>query len=45
MQKTISISEREYAKLKKKEALADDILLRLEATLRDVEAGRVRRVR
>lgn len=42
---TISIPREEYALLKKKEAIADDLLLQLEASLRDLEAGRVKRVR
>ena len=42
---SVSISVEEYKHLKKKAAIADDILLQLEASLRDLEAGRVRRVR
>ena len=42
---SFSISVEEYEHLKKKAAIADDILLQLEASLKDLEAGRVRRVR
>ena len=42
--KTINISEKEYQKLKRKEKIADSVMLRLKATLDDVENGRMRRV-
>lgn len=42
---TVLISAKEYEKLKRKEAVADDLILQLEASLHDLEAGRVRRVR
>jgi len=42
---TICIPAEEYALLKKKEAIADNLLLQLEASLHDLKAGRVRRVR
>ena len=42
---TICIPAGEYKLLKKKEAVADDILLQLEASLKDLEAGRVKLVR
>lgn len=42
---TICISTEEYMHLKKKEEIADDLLLQLEASLRDLEAGKIRRVR
>ena len=42
--KTITISEKEYKKLKKKEEIANDVLMRLNATLEDVKNGRIRRV-
>ena len=42
---TMSIPVEEYKILKKKEKVADDLLLQLDASLRDLEAGRVKRVR
>lgn len=42
---TICIPTEEYTLLKKKEAIADDILLQLESSLHDLEDGRVKRVR
>lgn len=42
---TVCISTEEYVHLKKKEEIADDLLLQLEASLRDLGAGKVRRVR
>ncbi|MEK6951155.1 MAG: hypothetical protein AABX13_05525 [Nanoarchaeota archaeon] len=42
---TVCLTREEYFHLKKKEELADDLLLQLEASLLDLEAGRVRRVR
>lgn len=42
---TVSIPVEEYQVLKKKEAIADDILFQLEASLQDMEAGRIKRVR
>ncbi len=42
---TISISAEEYSLLKKKEEIADDLLLQLEASLRNLETGKIRRVR
>ncbi len=42
---TVCISKEEYISLKKKEAIADDILLQLDASLKDLEAGRIKRVR
>ena len=43
-QETITISKDEYNKLKKKAAVADDIIVQLESSLKDAEAGRIRRV-
>ena len=43
-QETITISKDEYNKLKKKAAVADDIIVHLESSLKDAEAGRIRRV-
>ena len=43
-QETITIPKDEYNKLKKKAEIADDILLQLESSLKDAEAGRIRRV-
>ena len=42
---TVCISTEEYVHLKKKEEIADDLLLQLESSLKDLEAGRVKRVR
>ena len=42
---TITLTEERYAQLKKKEKIADDLLLQMESSLHDIEAGRVRRVR
>ena len=42
---SVSITVEEYEHLKRKAAMADDLLLQLEASLKDLEAGRVRRVR
>ena len=43
-QETVTILKEEYTKLKKKAEIADDILLQLEGSLKDAQAGRVRRV-
>ena len=43
-QETITIPKEEYNTLKKKAEIADDIILQLESSLKDVEAGRIRRV-
>ncbi len=42
---TVCIPTDEYTLLKKKEVIADDLVLQLDASLRDLEAGRVKRVR
>ncbi|MBI4152507.1 hypothetical protein HY495_02245 [Candidatus Woesearchaeota archaeon] len=42
---TVCIPSEEYKLLKKKEAIADDLLIQLEASLQDIEAGRIKRVR
>tara|TARA_Y100000034_G_C6899159_1_gene415269 strand:+ start:697 stop:894 length:198 start_codon:yes stop_codon:yes gene_type:complete len=42
---TVKISSEEYTMLKKKEAIADDLLLQLDASLKDLEAGKLKRVR
>ncbi len=42
---TICISREEYVLLKKKEAVADDVLLQLDSSLEDLNNGKVRRVR
>ena len=42
---TITLTEERYVQLKKKEKIADDLLLQMESSLHDIEAGRVRRVR
>ncbi len=42
---TVCIPSEEYKLLKKKEAIADDIILQLESSLQDIKAGRLKRVR
>ena len=42
---TVSISSDEYAMLKKKEAVADDLLLQLNSSLKNLESGKIKRVR
>ncbi|MBI1970137.1 hypothetical protein HYS47_00160 [Candidatus Woesearchaeota archaeon] len=42
---TVSIPLDEYQLLKKKETIADDLLLQLESSLKDLKEGRVNRVR
>ena len=44
MTETITIEQDEYALLKKKEKIADDIILQLKSSLYDLKAGRIRRV-
>ena len=43
-QETITIPADEYDRLKKKAKIADDIIYQLEMSLKDAEAGRIRRV-
>ena len=43
-QETVTIPKEEYQKLKKKAEIADDIVMQLESSLKDAEAGRIRRV-
>ena len=43
-QETITIPKEEYAQLKKKAEIANDILVQLESSLKDAEAGRIKRV-
>lgn len=42
MQDSVTIPKEEYDSLKKKASLADDILLQLDSSLKDMEAGRVK---
>ncbi|MBS3123780.1 hypothetical protein J4437_04035 [Candidatus Woesearchaeota archaeon] len=42
---TVCIPVEEYSLLKKKEAVADDMLLQMELSLRDIETGKIKRVR
>ena len=42
MAETVTIPKNEYDALKKKASFADDVLLQLEASLRDAEVGRVK---
>jgi hypothetical protein len=41
MQETVTILKQEYDSLKRKASFADDVLLQLEAGLKDAQAGRV----
>ncbi len=41
---TVVIVRGEYERLLKKSKVADDLLIQLEASLRDAEAGRIKRV-
>lgn len=43
-QETVTIPMDEYDRLKKKAEIADDIVNQLEMSLKDAEAGRIRRV-
>ncbi|MBI3037167.1 hypothetical protein HYY73_05475 [Candidatus Woesearchaeota archaeon] len=42
---SVTIAVEEYERLKKKAAVADDLVVQLEASLKDLEAGRIKRVR
>ena len=42
---TVCIPTEEYTMLKKKESIADNLLLQLDASLNDLEVGRIKRVR
>jgi hypothetical protein len=42
---TVCISSDEYQLLKKKEAAADNIFLQFEASLRDLDYGKIKKVR
>jgi hypothetical protein len=42
---TVCIPKDEYLQLKKKAEIADDMVLQLESSLKDLEAGRIKRVR
>ena len=44
MPETITIPAEEYDRLKKKAEIADDIVYQLEMSLKDAEAGRVKKV-
>ena len=44
MPETITIPTEEYDRLKKKEEIADDIVCQLEMSLKDAEAGRIKKV-
>ncbi len=39
---TVTIMKKEYDLLKKKANLADDVLLQLKASLKDIQAGRIK---
>jgi hypothetical protein len=41
----VCIPEEEFARLKKKAAIADELVLQLDSSFKDLEAGRVKRVR
>ena len=40
---TVNISKKEYTQLKKKEAIANDLILQLEASLKDLKAGKIKK--
>ena len=40
---TVTIPREEYTALKKKTALADDVLLQLAGSLKDIVAGKIRK--
>ncbi len=42
MQETVTIPKEEYIFLKKKACFADDVLLQLESSLKDMESGRIK---
>ena len=42
-QEIVTIPREEYDSLKKKAALADDVLLQLESSLKDAENGRIKK--
>jgi len=42
MAETMVISKQEYFSLKKKADFADDVLVQLDASLRDIESGKVK---
>jgi len=42
MPETVTIEKEEYDSLKKKASLADDLLLQLDSSLKDAEAGRIK---
>jgi hypothetical protein len=42
MAETVTIAREEYDSLRRKASFADDLLLQLEASLRDVQAGRIK---
>jgi hypothetical protein len=44
MAETVIIPADEYNRLKKKAEIADDIIYQLEMSLKDIEAGRIRKV-
>lgn len=43
MPETVTISKEKYKSLVKKAEFADDVLLQLESSLRDIEAGRIKK--
>lgn len=44
MAETVTIPTEEYGRLKKKAEIADNIICQLEMSLKDAEAGRIKRV-
>ncbi len=44
MAETVTIPKEEYDRLNKKAEIADDIIYQLEMSLKDAEAGRIRKV-
>lgn len=42
-QNVVTISKEEYDSLKRKAAFAEDVLLQLDSSLRDIKEGRIRK--
>ena len=42
MTETVTIPKEEYKSLKKKACFADDVLVQLESSLKDIDAGRIK---
>lgn len=42
--KKVTISEKEYKKLKRKEKIVDDVMFQVKASIEDIKKGRIKRV-